>query len=192
MKHLEESDVGISFYISQLPGFRGILKQRYCDFIVNEVDSDGNVVHLTSLDAPPESMEKNETKISDQSNKGYASEIELFRSLVGDSDAECLKGLIDQVASGIEDGVSPIVLSSSSDKSHRTAVHNFFKENLKFLVTDTIDGSDASSKCIRVRLNSGGSHNNGRNSRKRKDRRDKPFDSRGSDNWSEHVGKFLR
>ena len=28
MKHLEESDVGISFYISQLPGFRGILKQR--------------------------------------------------------------------------------------------------------------------------------------------------------------------
>lgn len=72
------------------------------------------------------------------------------------------------------------------------AVHNFFKENLKFLVTDTIDGSDASSKCIRVRLNSGGSHNNGRNSRKRKDRRDKPFDSRGSDNWSEHVGKFLR
>ncbi|XP_034707286.1 multisubstrate pseudouridine synthase 7 isoform X3 [Vitis riparia] len=120
MKHLEESDVGISFYISQLPGFRGILKQRYCDFIVNEVDSDGNVVHLTSLDAPPESMEKNETKISDQSNKGYASEIELFRSLVGDSDAECLKGLIDQVASGIEDGVSPIVLSPSSDKSHRT------------------------------------------------------------------------
>ncbi|WKA03129.1 hypothetical protein VitviT2T_021258 [Vitis vinifera] len=192
MKHLEESDVGISFYISQLPGFRGILKQRYCDFIVNEVDSDGNVVHLTSLDAPPESMEKNETKISDQSNKGYASEIELFRSLVGDSDVECLKGLIDQVASGIEDGVSPIVLSSSSDKSHRTAVHNFFKENLKFLVTDTIDGPDTSSKCIRVRLNSGGSHNNGRNSRKRKDRRDKPFDSRGSDNWSEHVGKFLR
>ncbi|XP_034707285.1 multisubstrate pseudouridine synthase 7 isoform X2 [Vitis riparia] len=192
MKHLEESDVGISFYISQLPGFRGILKQRYCDFIVNEVDSDGNVVHLTSLDAPPESMEKNETKISDQSNKGYASEIELFRSLVGDSDAECLKGLIDQVASGIEDGVSPIVLSPSSDKSHRTAVHNFFKENLKFLVTDTIDGPDTSSKCIRVRLNSGGSHNNGRNSRKRKDRRDKPFDSRGSDNWSEHVGKFLR
>ena len=72
-----------------------------------------------------QSMEKNETKISDQSNKGYASEIELFRSLVGDSDAECLKGLIDQVASGIEDDVSPIVLSSSSDKSHRTVVLTF-------------------------------------------------------------------
>lgn len=27
---------------------------RYSDFIVNEVDTEGNVVHLTSLDAPPE------------------------------------------------------------------------------------------------------------------------------------------
>ena len=27
---------------------------RYCDFVVNEVDLDGNVVHLTSLDAPTE------------------------------------------------------------------------------------------------------------------------------------------
>ncbi|CAH1427926.1 unnamed protein product [Lactuca virosa] len=41
---LEESDVGISCYISPLPGFRGILKQRYSEFIVNEVDLDGNVV----------------------------------------------------------------------------------------------------------------------------------------------------
>jgi len=28
--------------------------RRYADFIVNEVDMDGNVVHLTSLDLPPE------------------------------------------------------------------------------------------------------------------------------------------
>ena len=82
MKTLDESDVGILCYISQLPGFRGVLKQRslshlhlvfssfnlsldsgfslivslfrYSDFIVNEVDFDGNVVHLTSFDLPPE------------------------------------------------------------------------------------------------------------------------------------------
>lgn len=30
------------------------MSYRYSDFIVNEVDSDGAVVHLTSLDAPPE------------------------------------------------------------------------------------------------------------------------------------------
>jgi tRNA pseudouridine13 synthase len=71
-------------------------------------------------------------------------------------------------------------------------VHIFFRENFKFLVTDTVDGPDASSKCIRVRLNSGGSNNTGKNSRKRKERDNKPFDSRGSENWADKAGKFLR
>ncbi|KAK9949682.1 hypothetical protein M0R45_005199 [Rubus argutus] len=74
----------------------------------------------------------------------------------------------------------------------KKAVHNVFKENFKFLVTDTVDGPDASSKCIRVRLNSGGQNGRGKHFKKRKERGDKPFDSRGSDDWSEHVGKFLR
>lgn len=65
-------------------------------------------------------MEKIEVKLSDQSNNGYASEIELFRSLAGDSDAECLKVLIDQVASGVQGDISPVVLSPNSDKAHRT------------------------------------------------------------------------
>ncbi|GAV81172.1 TruD domain-containing protein [Cephalotus follicularis] len=71
-------------------------------------------------------------------------------------------------------------------------MHNFFKENFKFLVTDTVDGPDASSKCIRVRVNTGGNNNRERNSKKRKERGDKPFDSRGSENWSGNLGKFLR
>ncbi|KAH9688053.1 TRUD domain-containing protein [Citrus sinensis] len=196
MKTLDESDVGILCFISNLPGFRGILKQRYCDFIVNEVDTDRKVVHLTSLDVPPEeaAVEHNETKASDQLNRSYASEIESFRSLAGDSDAQCLETLINQVTSGKnEDSIPPIVLSANSDKSHRTAIHNFFKDNFKFLVTDTVDGPDASSKCIRVRLNSGGNNNSmGRNSKKRKERGDNPFDSRGSENWPEQLGKFLR
>ncbi|KAK4852575.1 hypothetical protein QYF36_025154 [Acer negundo] len=196
MTSVDESDVGISCFISNLPGFRGVLKQRYSDFIVNEVDTDGNVVRLTCLDAPPEDVavvELTETKVSDQTNTSYDVEIESFRSLAGDSDAERLEALIGQITSGnSEDSISPIVLSANSDKSHRTAIHNFFKENLKFLVTDTVDGPDASSKCIRVRLNSGGKNSGGRNSKKRKDRGDKPFDSRGSENWSENVGKFLR
>ncbi|XVE62830.1 hypothetical protein DITRI_Ditri06bG0151600 [Diplodiscus trichospermus] len=191
MATITESDVGIVCFISQLPGFRGVLKQRYSDFIVNEVDSEGNIVHLTSLDAPPEDVEEGETKISDQLNRTYASEIEKFRSLAGDTDGDSLEGFINQITAGSEEDISPIVLSPDSDKSHRTAVHNFFKENLRFLVTDTVDGPDSSSKCIRVRLNSG-NNNKGRNSRKRKERADKPYDSRGSSHWPEHLGKFLR
>ncbi|KAF6175045.1 hypothetical protein GIB67_039593 [Kingdonia uniflora] len=189
MKTLDESDVGISCYISKLPGFRGILKQRYSDFIVNEVDLDGNVCRLTCLDAPIENGE--EIKEEKQQKVTHEPEIELFRSLAGDANADSLKELIEQVTSGAVDDALPIVLSPDTDKPHRTAVHNFIKEKFKFLVTDTVDGPDITSKCVRVRLNLGGS-GKGRNSKKRKERGDKPFDSRGSDDWPEHLGKFLR
>ncbi|TKY61401.1 Multisubstrate pseudouridine synthase 7 [Spatholobus suberectus] len=194
MKTVEEHDVGISCFISDLPGFRGILKQRYSDFIVNEVDGDGTVVQLSSLDAPekePESFRENGTNTSD-TVVSYSSQIESFKSLAGESDAVLLEELINKINAGGEDSVSPIVLSPDSDKSHRKAMHNFFKENFKFLVTDVVDGPDASLKCIRVRLNSAEPNNKGKNSKKRKERGDKPFDSRGSENWPENVGKFLR
>ncbi|KAM6576987.1 hypothetical protein CsatB_028824 [Cannabis sativa] len=193
MKNLDESDVGVFCYISDLPGFRGVLKQRYSDFIVNEVDTDGNVVHLTTMEAPPEEIAeeiRTETEANDAASKNYTSEFESFRSLAGDSDAESFEAFMGQInSSDGKESVSPIVLSPDSDKLHRTAMHNFFKKNFKFLVTDTIDGPDVSSKCIRVRLDSGG---HGKNSRKRKDRGGKPFDSRGSDDWQENIGKFLR
>lgn len=194
MTSVEESDVGILCYISQLPGFRGILKQRYSDFIVNEVGLDGNVVHLTTLDAPLEIAVEKKEKIADLLDRDYADEIESFKALAGDSDAEKLKKIIDIFSSGVGSSEESIVLSPSSDKSHRTAVHNFFKERMTFLVTDTVDGPDSSSKCIRVRLNSGRNNGKGRgrDSRKRKDRDDKPYDSRGSDSWPENMGKFLR
>lgn len=47
---ISEPDVGITQYLSpELAGFKGILKQRYTDFLVNEIDKQGNVVHLTDL-----------------------------------------------------------------------------------------------------------------------------------------------
>ncbi|KOM52951.1 hypothetical protein LR48_Vigan09g161000 [Vigna angularis] len=154
MKTVEEDEVGISCFISDLPGFRGVLKQRYSDFIVNEVDRDGTVVKLTSLDAPeeePESVQENGTNTSD-TVVSYASRIESFKSLAGEPDAILLEEFINKINAGGEDSFSPIVLSPDSDKSHRKAVHNFFKENFKFLVTDVVDGPDPSLKCIRVRF----------------------------------------
>ncbi|KAK4414247.1 Multisubstrate pseudouridine synthase 7 [Sesamum alatum] len=192
MTSVEESDVGILCYISNLPGFRGVLKQRYSDFIVNEVDLDGNVVHLTSLEAPSEIAEEKKERLVDLLDKDYAPTIESFRALAGESDAEKLKDFINQIASGVNNRDEFILLSPCSDKSHRAAVHNFFKERLKLFVTDTIDGPDSSSKSVRVRLNSGSHNGSRRNSKKRKERGDKPYDSRGSESWPESTGKFLR
>lgn len=36
-------------YISKHEGFVGVIKMRYQDFLVNEIDQDGNIVHLTDL-----------------------------------------------------------------------------------------------------------------------------------------------
>lgn len=49
---LSEVDTGITEYISSLEGFNGILKSRYSDFQVNEIDTDGNVAKLTDLSVP--------------------------------------------------------------------------------------------------------------------------------------------
>lgn len=71
-------------------------------------------------------------KVSDEKmseSKSYEAEIELFRSLAGDSDAEKLESLISQVDSRTEneDSVPHIVLSPDSDKTHRTVSFQFEK-----------------------------------------------------------------
>jgi len=43
--------VGIECNANSAEGFRAILKERYTDFVVNEIDQNGQVVHLTTLDA---------------------------------------------------------------------------------------------------------------------------------------------
>ncbi|KAG9451935.1 hypothetical protein H6P81_004839 [Aristolochia fimbriata] len=199
MTTIQEADVGIVCYVSESPGFRGVLKQRYSDFIVNEVDLDGNVVHLTRFDVPPEITNKTEVNKLELVNEDYSGKIESFRSLAGEPDAKSLKELLDQIGSGLENNISPVILSPDADKSHRTEVHNFFKSNFKFLVTDTVDGLDGSTKCVRVRFSSRAQHGRGQNTRKRKDRESNgnsqtalSFDSRGSNDWPEGIGKFLR
>lgn len=64
-------------------------------------------------------MEK-KVEVTDLQDRDYTNEIESFRVLAGDSDVEKLKKLIDQVVSGVINDDESIVLSPSSDKSHRT------------------------------------------------------------------------
>lgn len=64
-------------------------------------------------------MEK-KGKIADLQDRDHTQEIESFRALAGDSDVEKLKNLINQVVSGVTNNDESIVLSPSSDKSHRT------------------------------------------------------------------------
>ncbi|KAJ5188060.1 Pseudouridine synthase TruD [Penicillium cf. griseofulvum] len=50
---LKEVEVGITEFVSNdTEGFTGILKKRYTDFMVNEITTTGEVVHLRSIDTP--------------------------------------------------------------------------------------------------------------------------------------------
>ncbi|KAG2486127.1 hypothetical protein HYH03_015221 [Edaphochlamys debaryana] len=49
---LDEADVGITEYVALTPGFSAILKHRFRDFQVREVDPQGNVARLTSVEPP--------------------------------------------------------------------------------------------------------------------------------------------
>ncbi|WVZ99174.1 hypothetical protein U9M48_044508, partial [Paspalum notatum var. saurae] len=200
---LSEAEAGISCYASSLPGFRGVLKHRYSDFIVHEVARDGAIVQLTSFDLPTECVDvKEEEKVAPAADADHSQALESFRALCGDADCEALRGLLERVSAGGDGDVLPVILSPDADKAHRSEVHNFFKRSFKFLVTDTVEHSDGVQRCIRVRLGSaaGGRRGGGGGGRGRKRksmggsdwRDDRPFDSRGSSNWSDGVGKFLR
>ncbi|KAI5296053.1 hypothetical protein KEM52_005866 [Ascosphaera acerosa] len=50
---LREVQVGITDFVSpELAGFEGVLKKRYTDFLVNEIELNGQVLHLRSTELP--------------------------------------------------------------------------------------------------------------------------------------------
>lgn len=67
-----------------------------------------------------QSVQENKTNTSESEVISYASQIESFKSLAGESDASSLEEFINQINVGGEDSPSPIILSPDSDKSHRT------------------------------------------------------------------------
>ncbi|KAK9466770.1 pseudouridine synthase [Lipomyces arxii] len=46
---LTETDVGITQYLGSHSGFRGVLKQRYTDFLVHEILESGEVLHIKRI-----------------------------------------------------------------------------------------------------------------------------------------------
>lgn len=76
--------------------------------------------------------EKKEEVVAEQSDKSYTEEIESFRSLAGDADADRLKELIEKISTGAEHDGSPLVLSPSSDKVHRTVITQVCNQGYKF------------------------------------------------------------
>ncbi|TGO37292.1 hypothetical protein BHYA_0101g00420 [Botrytis hyacinthi] len=59
-EHAQEVRSGILHYVNKKnPGFQGILKQRYTDFLVNEISLGGEVVHLRDIKGPQNNQRGN-------------------------------------------------------------------------------------------------------------------------------------
>ncbi|KAL9028187.1 MAG: hypothetical protein Q9196_003411 [Gyalolechia fulgens] len=57
----KEAQCGIAEYVNpHLPGFQGVLKKRYTDFLVNEILPNGKVIHLENLKRPSDQQRLNQ------------------------------------------------------------------------------------------------------------------------------------
>ncbi|CAL9695131.1 unnamed protein product [Knipowitschia caucasica] len=125
MKHgLTELDVGITKYVSEHEGFSGILKERYSDFVVHEINKEGKIVHLDDLSVPPDVEETKEipeqpdgVDVLTEEQKSKLGELQLFKNK--------------------EDDVSIEVLEDTKEK--RTQIHKAVKTQFPGLETKTED-----------------------------------------------------
>lgn len=118
---LKESDIGITEYIGEHPGFFAIIKERYNDFHVNEIGLDGQVAKLTHQDVPSDPCD-------DES-------IEDLKTLVSPAIWDQLQTLKEEHPSNVEIDVTGI------DKIERRTIHTIAKK-LANVVSQTIDKDD--------------------------------------------------
>lgn len=57
VEQLKECDVGITEYTSNLEGFSGIIKARFSDFQVSEINLDGEIAKLTNVEVPKDFLD---------------------------------------------------------------------------------------------------------------------------------------
>ena len=108
---VSEKDVGILEFVSNLPGFHGVLKQRYTDFIVRERDLLGNLVRLSDTSLPRK--EKNQ---------------DFGLDVLSEEEKEKIQQVIDD-----KEKKTLATLSPDDDKDHRRLVHRTIRENFAFL-----------------------------------------------------------
>eukprot|EP01135_Chromosphaera_perkinsii_P002574 Nk52_evm90s224 gene=Nk52_evmTU90s224 len=107
---LKEEDVGIEQYVGKHEGIFGIIKQRYTDFLVNEIDMDGNIVHLTDVTTLPDPEEGNKVEAALK-------------------DFSMPKEFTDKCDALSEEAEGEFYFDSPDDKEERFKVHQFVRAN---------------------------------------------------------------
>lgn len=132
----DEVSVGIRAFLSEVPGFSGIYKARFADFIVREVEPDGTVVRLRApasrgQAAPLVCAQPSGAEVDSGARRA-------LEEAVGVAEV----GALDVLADAVDEasGTPPVVmLHVGSDKAKRTAVHLSIRTAFPTLQSETSD-----------------------------------------------------
>ncbi|KAM7358136.1 pseudouridine synthase 7 [Cochliomyia hominivorax] len=156
---LKEEQAGITEYINKGEGFRGILKSRFSDFHVNEIDLDGQVLQLNDTSIP---KPLNENDLSAEEVANAKAQL----SNMGEDVWNKINALKEaKHDSNVKPEDSAIFIDvTEMDKEERTQVHKVIKTLYKNkLVSSTVSAEVAGckeedKKFIRVMKSKGRDH----------------------------------
>lgn len=122
-----EESVGISMYVHPSDPVQAVLKQRYSDFHVSEIDPEGNIVRLTDKSVPQ--IESYSSAVNlEKEIRDSVSEAEIDRFLQWEQ--------MEDKSTAKEFLFNPL-----EDKNARKAVHLWIKESYPELLSDSKDSS---------------------------------------------------
>ncbi|KAF2077181.1 hypothetical protein CYY_001502 [Polysphondylium violaceum] len=124
-----EETFGIKHYLSKTKPFTGLLKHRFTDFIVNEIDENGNVVKLvdTNYQKDEKTVEYDTTPEQD------------LEKLVGEEKTKSFMEFFN--GPNKTDAKSFFIFDKDTDKDHRTLVHKVIKTRF-ILATETTNDNE--------------------------------------------------
>ena len=177
-----ETDVGISLYLSNIDKHGGepvaikcTFKHRYSDFIVNEIDENGDVVWFKpetdlqrwkkvnieqTLPSAPEIALEEVKEPEETKGDGFTLYpevlIKLESEILQPADFNKLQDFIAKLKSGDVAKDSFLIFDEDfgqQTKERRASIHQFFRESVKLYETDTVVEGD--KRLIRAFLSSG-------------------------------------
>ena len=141
--HTTEEDVGITEFVNNdNPGFKCVLKHRYSDFLVNEIDQDGNVVWVKEKDTPPEEepQKEKEELTEEKANETIA---KVFKPIFSnEKDVENLERFVSNYINKQNIINDTIEIEFIQEKEKRKIFHETLRENFPFLDSETKEVKD--------------------------------------------------
>eukprot|EP01043_Picozoa_sp_COSAG02_P022243 COSAG02_NODE_1151_length_14205_cov_1183.813342_4_plen_513_part_00 len=162
-----EADVGITHYLNTEGSWDCIVKHRYADFVVQEIDESGNVCRLGEIVAPPEPSDEGDAPADapadgaeppkpPSTEDGFAYLTE--KGILPAADIELIRTMTTSFGTGANaapgvntmDGLDYVILSPCDDKDKRRLMHEAVRKYFEGFESDVAEDADG-AKCIRIR-----------------------------------------